>query len=232
MAVRWLLFVVMVLCCLLSMVYLLRLMFMLWVAVYLFFIDLAADAAEGFGGDAEVGGDHLLWDAEGELGVLVEEAEISFFGGEADEALNSVLAEDEASVENSLDEFVEGRDLAAEGVEVFFGDEDDFCVFECVDVLFGGGVVEEAFAVACPPVFYCKVVDAFGAFVVDAVGAEAAFTDEDVVAPDVAFLEEVLFFAEFFFDTDGADLFESFVCDGDFAGDILFKDVEHGVKFS
>ncbi len=106
----------------------------------------------------------------------------------------------------------------------------NFRVLQCVNGIAGRGLGQEAVHIAYPPVFYGKLYDVILAFLINAVGAQAAFVYKKFIAADVAFLQQVLFFLQPLYPDDGSKI-EFFIRrKGDEAGNIFQDAVIHNSK--
>jgi hypothetical protein len=191
---------------------------------------LLFDPAEGFGCNAQVGGDHLLRHPQRQAGTFFEELAVSLFGGITDGGIQPALHGHETLVDDLIDQIIQGRYLFAEVVEVLFTDHQYHGVFQRIDVQCGRLARQQAFPVAGPPILHSKMQDMLYTFIVYPVGAYDAGAYKGVVAPGIAFLQQVLVLPQFLVGAYGFNEFKLFFGEGNFTADVLPEDRKHAVK--
>lgn len=190
-------------------------------------LGIFSDTAQGFGCNAEIRGDHVLRYTQYEVWILFKKVQVLLLGGKAHGGVQAVLIYDKTLFEYGLYHRIEGGDLLAELIKVFFAYEDNLAILEGVDVGCGGVSGKKAFAIACPPVFGCKVKDVLGSFVIYAIRAKTAVAYKCMITPHVARLQKVLMFTQCLQYAYGPDACVLVFCERCPAGDIGFEDVEH-----
>jgi hypothetical protein len=131
--------------------------------------DVTAEAAEGFAGDAQVGGDHVLGYALDAFGIGFHEFEIFPFGCFAEGFHEAALGGDEVILYKDAEIAFEGGKLLQQGFPGGAGDQEQFAVFQGFDVEERGFFGEKAVEVGCPPAFEGKLEDMLIAFIIDGV---------------------------------------------------------------
>jgi hypothetical protein len=188
------------------------------------------EAAEGFSGDAEIGGYELFGDEIVEFGVEFEEFFVAGFGIVVHEGEEAALSGDIAFVGTPAEEVFDRVDLAAEFFSVIVGYAEEFGVCDAVYVDGCAGLGVESVVVGGPPGGHGELEDMHFDLVVDEEGFEAAGCDEVFVGDFVAFADEDLVFFEGEGLEVGEEVFEFFFGErGDF-GDMGFQEIP-GVDF-
>ena len=143
----------------------------LWVLLWERFAggDVAAEAAEGFAGDAQVGGDHMLGDALDAFGIGLHEFEVFPFGRFAEGFQEAALGGDEVILYEDPEIAFECGKLLQKGFPGGPGDQEQLAVFQGFDVEERGFFREKAVEVGCPPAFEGELKDMLIAFIIDGV---------------------------------------------------------------
>ena len=131
--------------------------------------DVPSQAAEGFAGDAQVGGDHVLRNAPDAFGVGLHEFEVFLFGRFAERSYQPALGGDEVVLDEDAEIPFEGGDFFQQGLPGGVGDQEEFAVLQGFDIEKGGFFRKKAVEVGCPPAFEGELQDMLVALVIDGV---------------------------------------------------------------
>jgi hypothetical protein len=174
--------------------------------IFLLGDNIAADAAEGFAGDAEIGAELDEGDALEEDGVILCDVFVSFGGSvDLEEVVVFFLADGE--LDHVMRESAGQVDVPRQGIDEGFVELSDEAGFAGFDEVNGRQAVQEAFQIGGVLFFECEM-DVDLAIVLFVVEAEvAAFEIVDVFA-DFAFSQENLAFRDLPNGGVGADCIE------------------------
>lgn len=161
-----------------------------------FGVAAAFELADELGGEAEIGGDHVLGDALDEFGETGGESEIAFFAGVGKEVEAVLLGGGEGTLDDEAEVAVDLGKAVAERRDVVKVEDSERGGFDRLDVKMGGLAPVEALKVREPPVLDGELGDLFHAILADKVHAKTTFEDEVIGRADLTLAEEVFFFPD------------------------------------
>ena len=155
----------------------------------------AFEFADEFGGEAEIGGDHVLGDALDEFGKAVGEAEVAFFAGIGLHEEAVLLGGGEGALNDEAEVAVDLGKTIAEERDAIPVEDGESGRFDGLDVETGGLLPVETLKVGDPPVLDGELCDLFHAVFADEIHAGATFEHEIIGHANLALPEkEFLFF--------------------------------------
>jgi len=159
---------------------------------------LFLDAAQMHGGNAQIGGDHMLGDAVVDIGEDGIHERIALSGGEGVEVLDAGIQVNEIELGDETTEFLPLLHVYIAPVNGFFGHDDRIGLFQCLQVIAGLFAGEEGIVIGYELIFDGKMGSVFASFQVGDHHPNDAFFDEvDFIYVALGLAQEG-FFAEGF----------------------------------